>query len=150
MGMGKTIILGLGNLLLSDEGVGVHVIRGLQELGLPGGVEVVDGGTAGFELLPFLKEAERVIVVDAARGGGKPGSVYRLKPGELSEATPGLSLHQLSLREVLQAAELLGIKPEVVIIGVEPERIAPGMDLSPAVEAALPRAIDAVLKELLD
>lgn len=146
--MKRTIILGLGNLLLGDEGVGVHVIRRLQEVELPEGVELVDGGTAGFELLPFLKEAERVIIVDAARGGGKPGSVYRLRPEELGSATPELSLHQISLREVLQAAELLGIKPEVVIIGVEPERIAPGIGLSPAVEAALPRAIDLVLKEL--
>ena len=146
--VGKTIVLGLGNLLLGDEGVRVHVVRRLQELkpDLPG-VEVIDGGTAGFELLPFFKEAERVIVVDAARGGPS-GSVYRLRLEDLSNEGTSISLHQLSFREVLRAAELLEIKPEVVIIGIEPERIAPGLELSPAVEAALPRAVALVLEEL--
>ncbi|MFQ6117317.1 MAG: hydrogenase maturation protease [Candidatus Bipolaricaulia bacterium] len=145
----KTIVLGLGNLLMGDEGVGVHVIRRLQELELPPGVEPVDGGTAGIDLLPVFKEAARVIVVDAVRAGGEAGSIYRFGPKELEEASQeALSLHQLSLGEVLQAASLLGIEPEVTIIGVEPKQIAPGMEISPELTEALPRVIEVILEEL--
>lgn len=134
---------------MGDEGVGVHVIRKLQELELPSGVELVDGGTAGIDLLPVFKEAARVIVVDAVRAGGETGSIYRFGPEEI-EKTPleHLSLHQLSLGEVLQAAELLGIEPEVTIIGIEPKQIAPGLELSEELEKALPRVIEVVLQEL--
>ena len=145
----KTIVLGLGNLLLGDEGVGVYVVQRLSELKLPAGVEPIDGGTAGIDLLPIFREAVRVIVVDAAHGSGPPGSIYRFGPEEIGKtALEHLSLHQLSLREVLQAAELLGIKPEITIIGVEPAQVALGLELSPSVEEALPQVIEVVLKEL--
>ena len=151
--MAKTIVLGLGNLLLGDEGVGIHVVRKLEELELPLDVELVDGGTASFDLLPVLQRADRVIVVDAACAGGPPGSVYRFRlepqtaPLE-GEAPTVLSLHQLSFQEVLQAARLLAIDPEIVVIGVEPKRIEPSLDLSPEVKEALPQVIAAVQAEL--
>jgi len=175
---GKTIVLGLGNLLLGDEGVGVHAIRYLQaqKVELPPEVELVDGGTAGLDLLPILEGAEQVIIVDAVRAGGAPGSIYRLGPEALrargqskdkdqdqgdnhncnpnpelepSPAVP-LSLHQLSLEEVLRAGEFLGmdILPKITIIGVEPKRIAPTIELSSELERALPRLIEAILEEI--
>jgi len=135
---------------MGDEGVGVHVVRRLLARGLPPGIEAVDGGTAGLDLLPILRDADRVIIVDAVRAGGEAGSIYRFGPEELERprAHLSLSLHQLSLREVLQAAALLGIEPEITIIGVEPKRLAPEMGLSEELEEALPRVIAAVQAEL--
>ena len=145
----KVIIIGIGNLILRDEGVGVHAVRALEEMDLPPGVEVIDGGTATMELLPVFQEAERIIVIDALRGGEKPGTIYRLSPDDLmGETERPLSLHQVGLLEVLGMARQLGGEPQVVIIGVEPKEISWGMELTPEVEARLPRVIDAVFEEL--
>ena len=145
----KVIIIGIGNLILQDEGVGVHAVRALEEMDLPSGVEVIDGGTATMELLPVFQEAERIIVIDALRGGAQPGTIYRLCPDDLmGETERPLSLHQVGLLEVLGMARQLGGEPEVVIIGVEPKEISWGMELTPEVEARLPRVIDAVFEEL--
>jgi hydrogenase maturation protease len=145
----KVIIIGIGNLILQDEGVGVHAVRALEDMDLPPGVEVIDGGTATMELLPVFQEAERIIVIDALRGGEKPGTIYRLTPDDLmGETERPLSLHQVGLLEVLGMARQIGGEPEVVIIGVEPKEISWGMELTPEVEARLPRVIDAVFEEL--
>ena len=146
----KTVVLGLGNLLLRDEGVGIHAIRGLRERELPPDVELVDGGTAALDLLAFLQRAERVIVLDAVRRGDEPGTVYRfrLEPKALQAGSVPLSLHELSLPEALGVAQKMGIHPEVIVLGVEPQTIEPGLELSPQVRAALPRLLDAVCEEL--
>jgi len=145
----KVAIIGIGNLILRDEGVGVHAVRALEERLLPPGVEVIDGGTATMELLPVFQEAERIIVIDALRGGAKPGTIYRLSPDDLmGETERPLSLHQVGLLEVLGMARQLGGEPDVVIIGVEPKEISWGMELTPEVGARLPRVIDAVFEEL--
>ena len=145
----KVIIIGIGNLILRDEGVGVHAVRALEGRELPPGVEVIDGGTATMELLPVFQEAERIIVIDALRGGAQPGTIYRLSPDDLmGETERPLSLHQVGLLEVLGMARQLGGDPAVVIIGVEPKKISWGMELTPEVEARLPRVIDAVFEEL--
>jgi len=145
----KTAVLGLGNLLLGDEGVGIHVLSRLRERDLPEGVELVEGGTAGIDLLVVFKQAERVVIVDAVRAGGRPGSIYCLRPEDLeAESAVALSLHQLSLRDVLHSASLLGIEPEVVIIGVEPKRIAPGLELSDELQEALPEVVEVVWAQL--
>lgn len=147
--MGKTVVIGIGNILLKDEGVGVHAVRALQEEGLPPDVEVIDGGTATMELLSILQEADRVVVIDAVKGGGAPGTLYRVTPKELmGGGERPLSLHQVGLLEVLQMARQLGSQAEVVIIGVEPKEISWGMELTPEVEQKLPRVVEIVLKEL--
>jgi len=147
--MGKTVIIGIGNLLLKDEGVGVHAVRALQGEELPPEAEVIDGGTATMELLPILQEADRVVVIDAVEGGGAPGTLYRVTPKELmGEGERPLSLHQVGLLEVLQMARQLGSQAEVVIIGVEPKEISWGMELTPEVQQKLPRVVEAVLREL--
>jgi len=147
----KTVILGLGNLLMGDEGVGVHVVRELKKLDLPPGIEPADGGTAAFDLLPILKQADKVIIVDAVRAGGKAGSIYRFRPDDIrsgSSVIVALSLHQLTLKEVLHVARLLDIKPDIVIIGIEPQRITLGMGLSAALQRALPQVVAAIQAEL--
>lgn len=142
-------MIGIGNLLLKDEGVGVHVVRVLEGRELPPGVEVIDAGTATIELLPLLQEAERVVVIDAIKAGGEPGTVYRVSPEDLM-ATEGrpLSLHQVGLLEVLEMARQLGSRAEVVIIGVEPKEISWGMELTPEIAAKVPKVADLALQEL--
>jgi hydrogenase maturation protease len=98
---------------------------------------------------PIIQAADRIIVIDALKGGGKPGAIYRLRPDDLTaEAERPLSLHQVGLLEVLGMARQLGGDPQVVIIGVEPKEISWGMELTPEVEAKLPKIIETVLEEL--
>jgi hydrogenase maturation protease len=127
----------------------VHAVRELEGRKLPSHVEVIDGGTSLMELLPIIQEAERIIVIDALRGGGEPGTIYRITPDDLmAETERPLSLHQVGLLEVLGMARQLGGDPQVVIIGVEPHEISWGMELTPEVEAKLPKVVEAVLEEL--
>jgi hydrogenase maturation protease len=145
----KILIVGIGNLILRDEGIGVHAARELEEQSLPPQVEVIEGGTALMELLPVIRDAERIIVIDALKGGEEPGTIYRLSPEDLMiDAERPLSLHQVGLLEVLGMARQLGADPEVVIIGVEPKEITWGTELTPVVVARLPQVIEAVLAEL--
>jgi hydrogenase maturation protease len=149
MAKNRVVIIGIGNLILQDEGVGVHAVRELGKHALPPHVEVIDGGTATMELLPVIREAERIIVIDALRGGEEPGTIYRLSPEDLMiDPESPLSLHQVGLLEVLGMARQLGGNPAVVIIGVEPKEVAWGLELTPAVAAKLPQVIDAVWEEL--
>ena len=150
--MQPVLVLGIGNVLLRDEGVGVRVIEALGSQELPAGVERADGGTAGADLVDLLADRRKVIVVDAIEAGVAPGTVLRLTPEDLLP-DPGemISLHQLGLVESLHMAALLGCSPqEVVIIAVQPKTIRPGLDLSAEVQATVPRAIQAVLAELPD
>jgi hydrogenase maturation protease len=148
---GKTVIIGIGNPLLKDEGVGIHAVRELREKALPAGVEVLDGGTAGIGLLDFFPGARKVIFVDAAEMNLSPGTVVRFTAGEI-RSQPGkakFSAHEVGLLEVLEIAGALGQSPsEVVIIGVQPKEISWGTDLTPEVHGSLPRVIEMVLKEV--
>jgi len=146
-----TLILGLGNPLLGDEGIGVRVIEELRGLDLPDGVEVVDGGTAGLGLIGLMEGYPRVIIVDAAEMGHTAGRVARFTPSEVQLKAAGtpLSLHQIGLGEVLALAETLEVVPaEVIIIGIQPGQMEGGSGLSPEVEGAIPQVIGMVLDEL--
>lgn len=147
--MRHTLVIGIGNVLLRDEGIGVHAARALRERGLPPGVEVIDGGTQTMHLMPDIQDAERIIVIDALQAGGEPGTIYRLTPKDLElRGARSLSLHQVGLLEVLDLVERLGRSPEVLIFGVEPKEIDWGMELSPGIRGKLPRVIELVLGEL--
>jgi hydrogenase maturation protease len=144
------LILGVGNLLLSDEGVGVHIAQRLMELELPPEVRVVEGGTDGFGLINVILEADRMILIDAVRGGGAPGSIYRF---DIEECNPfpdrfKTSVHQISILEVINVSGLIGSTPRTTVIGVEPESLRMGMELSPEVEAKIPRVIEIVMEEV--
>jgi hydrogenase maturation protease len=142
------MILGVGNLLLRDEGVGVQVIKALEDRPLPAGIELLDGGTLGIDLLAYISEAERIIVVDAVKGGGEPGAIYRLTPEILVQfKEQALSLHQVGFLEVLDLSEQLGNRPEAIIYGIEPQVIDWGLELTEPVQAAVPRVVELVLVE---
>jgi hydrogenase maturation protease len=144
------LVLGLGNILLRDEGVGVHIVRMMQALPLPDGVELWDGGTAGFALLDVLAERRKLIVIDAIDAEQPPGTVMRLTADDLT-AQPNLrlSLHEVSFAETLRVARGLGLAPgAVVIFGIQPETTACGLELSPAIARLIPRVIELVLAEL--
>jgi len=147
----RILILGLGNPLLGDEGIGVRVVEELKGLELPDGVVVVEGGTTGLGLIGLMEGYERVIIVDAADMGHPPGRVVRFTPLEvqLKTAEAPLSLHQIGLEEVLALAEALEVAPaELVIIGIQPSQVEVGAGLSPEVERAIPQIIRIILDEL--
>lgn len=143
--MTKTVILGVGNLLLTDDGVGIHAIQKLQaDYDLPAGVQVVDGGTCGLDLLQFLEGVDHLIILDAAKLGKTPGSIVRMEgdqvPAYLALKT---SPHEIGLPELLFTARLTDIYPErVVIFGVQPENIETHLGLTPAVAARLEELVE--------
>ncbi len=147
----KTVVLGLGNLLLSDEGLGIHALRRLEErYRLPQAVECVDGGTLGLVLLAYLEEAAQLLVIDAVQAGREPGALVRLEAGAIpASLSLSLSMHQLGFQQLLAISRLCGSAPgQVVVLGIEPGSLAEAIGLSPAVEAQMGRLIDAVAEEL--
>ncbi|MHB1652291.1 MAG: hydrogenase maturation protease [Desulfitobacteriaceae bacterium] len=139
-------VLALGNLLRRDEGVGIHILELLRER-LPSGVELLDGGTSGMELLGFLEKKRRLIILDAVDAGVSPGEVIEWKEHEVPMYTTGkLSLHQMSFAEVLYWAHFTGgIPDEIVVVGVQPESLDWGVELTERTRESLPVAVDKVL-----
>lgn len=143
----KTLVLGLGNLLLADEGVGVHVARALTESGCAEDATVLDIGTAILDALPALEVADRVIVIDAVKADGPPGSVYRMPFDAFLRPEIIASMHGFDLSRVLALSERRDT-PEVIVIGVEPAVIDWSLELSPAVAKAVPVVLEQVQKEI--
>jgi len=147
--LAPTLVLGVGNILLRDEGAGVRAVEALRAMDLPAGVEALDGGTLGADLVDLIAGRRRLIVIDTVRAGGPPGTLYRLSVEDLLRPdVPNVSLHQTGLLEALQMARHLGGTPdEVLIFGIEPQTIHFGLELSDAVRAALPHVVELVLAE---
>jgi hydrogenase maturation protease len=154
--MASILILGIGNILLKDEGIGVHVIQAMADqvakgtLSLSEDVELVDGGTFGIDLLDTLANRRKVIVIDAVQADAAPGTVFRFTAADLARReTADLSLHQVGLCETLAMARQLGCAPEeVVIFGIVPATLESGLELSPQVAAVVPKVVELVLAEL--
>lgn len=147
----KTLILGLGNTVMSDDGAGVRVVNHLSQwYRFPKNVVLLDGGTLGLDILPRLEGIDRLLVVDAIDSGQIPGYLTRLSGDEVPVAlATKLSPHQMGLKDLLAVAELQGILPqEVVLAGVQPGNIEMGMDLSVEVDAAITGLAELVLSEL--
>ncbi|HHL39487.1 MAG TPA: hydrogenase maturation protease [Deltaproteobacteria bacterium] len=145
------LVLGVGNILLRDEGLGVRAVEHLRERYVPPeGVELVDGGCGGLRLLSLLASHSRVIVIDAARAGGEPGSVYRIPGERLHRSLPLMTAcHDVGLKELLAMAQLEGANPEeLVVIAVEPADISPGLELSETVRERLDDVASLVKDEL--
>jgi hydrogenase maturation protease len=147
----RIVVLGVGNILLSDEGIGVRAIEKLQlDYDLPPEVVVIDGGTTGMEMLEDLSNADHIIIIDAVRSGKAPASIVKL----VNEQVPvffktKLSPHQIGLSDVLATLEFIGEQPGgVTVIGVEPVSLETSMALSPQVEARLPEVMELVVAEL--
>jgi hydrogenase maturation protease len=136
----RIVVLGIGNILLSDEGVGVRVVERLDETYLlPPGVEVIDGGTCGMEMLEQLENLDALIVVDCVRHGQPPGTPVLLKGEDVPVFfRTKLSPHQVGLSDVLASLEFIGRAPKATaIVGIQPASMDLGMDLTPAVAAQL-------------
>jgi len=149
----RTLVLGLGNPLRGDDGVGPRVVTELQQRGLPDGVTAIDGGGGGLDILRLLEGWERAIIVDAADIGRQPGEFIRFTPEEarLIQTDFSLSVHTAGLADALALARALEHPlPSIVIFGVQPERMDWREGLSPAVEAVLPLLIAAIEEELQD
>jgi len=147
----KTAIVGVGNLLMGDEGIGVHIAERLKSASLPADVAVLDGGTHFWGDEEMLNGAEKLVIVDAVLGGGAPGTIYRFGLDELEDETDGvrLSCHDMGLIEKLRMTQFAGLTPEqIVIIGVEPANVAWNAGLSKEVEAKVPEIVDAVMAEI--
>jgi hydrogenase maturation protease len=147
--------LGLGNLLLADDGVGLRLLEDLRrETGETGAIEFVDGGTQGLALLGYLADRRNLVILDAVGLGAPPGTVHLLDEREIEQlrARRGATAHEGNALEVLAFARLLGQAPShVLLVGVEPAQVRTGVGLSAAVESALPRALAEarrILKEI--
>ena len=146
----QTVVLGLGNLVHSDDGVGVHAIHGLQrDERVPAGVILLDGGTQGLALLPHVSGVARLLVIDALDTGELPGTLLRFE-GKALRGLPGkASVHQLGFADLMVALELLGESPgEVVVLGVQPESTEWSAELSPSVAPSLAPLIDCAIAQL--
>lgn len=144
-----TLVLGLGNRLLRDDGLGLRMLEELQGDGRFGDCEFVDGGTQGIALLGYFENRASAVILDAVALGAAPGTVHVLR-GPDFQAVHRSTAHEGGALEVLALAKLLGQAPdEVVIVGVEPEEVRTGIGLSDRVEAALPEAV-AKAREILE
>ena len=145
----RIAVIGIGNLLLKDEGVGVHIVHALQEIQLPDNVDIIDGGTSP-DIFYRLEGVDKLIIIDAARAGGEPGAVYRFDQRDIPwEARKVISLHEVGLLESLEIMEVIGDRPkQVVIIGIEPKEIDWGLELSPELEEMVPQVVGLVLEEI--
>ena len=148
-GSAKPLILGVGNLLMGDEGVGVAAVRRLVEAGLESQADLVDGGTGGFYLLGLLSSYERVILIDATMDGQPTGTVSLLKPRFASDFPPSLTAHDIGLKDLIESAALLGDLPQVELITVSIGELS-GMtlELSGPVQDSLPR-VEAMVRACL-
>jgi hydrogenase maturation protease len=147
----KTLVLGIGNILLRDDGVGVWVAEKLRrQFRFPESVTIVEGGTLGLDLLPQLDGVERLLIVDAVRHGRAPGELVRLEGSEVPAVLGHkISPHQVGVQDLLAAAQLMGLEfSNLVLWGIEPERLEPGTGFSSSVGESLPLLVTNVLEEL--
>lgn len=147
---GKTIVLGLGNILHSDDGAGPGAAERLKrDSRLPDDVIVIEGGTLGLELLPELWDCSFLLVLDAVDVGQAPGTLIRLSREELNKLACSGNIHQLGVADLLVALRLLAQRPpELLLLGIQPETLEWGTRLSPRIEAGLTPLIEAALAEL--
>ena len=143
-------VIGVGNILLCDEGIGVHVVRELSSRGETPGVEFVDGGVAGATLLNLVEGEERVVLVDAVDAPFPPGTVVRMTPDELAvRSAPTWSLHDLNLADTLGMMRLRETLPEMILLGVVPADIETySLELSEPLAARFAEIVEKVRSEI--
>lgn len=145
----NVLVLGVGNLLLSDEGAGIKAVEELQyRYNCSNAVEIIDGGTMGLELLPYFEERSHILIIDAVKTGKEPGTIVRIEdpPAFFSSKT---SPHQIGLADVMGIAAITKILPRnITLFGIEPKKLSTGLSLSTEVEQNLSRLVDMVVSEL--
>jgi hydrogenase maturation protease len=147
----RIAVLGIGNMLLSDDGVGVHVIKKLQEeYEFPGSVELIDGGTKGLDLLPLFEGKDKILIVDAANFRKEPGTIDTVEGDKIPAfLSSKLSVHQIGLPDTLFAAKLMDITPaEMSLIGIQPKSMETGIELSEEIKDRMEQLINKVLEKL--
>jgi len=145
----KVLVLGLGNILMSDEGVGVHVVRALESHALPPNVECLDGGTGGFVLLEPMQNADRIVMIDAAADGNPIGTVTRTVPRFSRDYPPTLTAHDVGIKDLLDLFYMLDGGREVTLyaISINPQQPI-SLELSTVIEKAANEAVERILGEL--
>ena len=144
-------VFGIGNILLSDDGVGVHTLNRLKEdYDLPGYVELIDGGTKGLDLLPLLEDRDKVMIIDAANFKKKPGTIGTVEGDKIPAfLSTKLSVHQIGLPDMLFAAKLMNIMPpEICLIGIQPESMATSIEMSEVVSKGMEPLLEKVIERL--
>lgn len=146
----KIMVMGVGNILLSDEGLGVRFLDEMAKVPLPENVELLEGGTAGLELVHLIQEVDFLIIIDAINAKVEPGALFRFQPGDV-QVFPDqyeVSFHQIGIVEVLAMANVLGRAPQTLIFGVQPKSLEWGMEISPEIEELFPLLVKRVLDEI--
>ena len=143
------LILGVGNVLMADDGVGIHAVRALAA-SPPAGACVVDAGTDFLSALPYLERARRVLVLDAVRGGAAPGALHRLVPADIALRSAAAGAHVTSVLEARRFLPSSAPWPEITVLGVEPATVGYGLALSTPVAQALPRLVSAARQIIFD
>ena len=147
----KTLILGIGNLLMGDEGVGIHVTRYLENQLQISDVDIVDGGTGGFHLLEYFQNYERVILVDATMNGQAPGTLTIIKPKYSSDYPQTLTAHDIGLKDLLDALYLLNKQPEIILFAVSISNLEGlKLELSEKLQPSVKKVAEAIIKFLND
>lgn len=147
----SALILGVGNILLGDEGIGIRVVEELENrFSFPEEILLLDGGTAGIELLRYIEGRDLLILIDAMRAGLPAGTVFKVEGEDVAKRfMTKISPHQIGLSDLLAAGILTDqIPKQIILFGVEPERLETGVVLSACVEASLEKIISAILEEL--
>jgi hydrogenase maturation protease len=150
MSLSRWLVLGVGNVLMGDEGVGVHAVRQMHQEGMPPDVALVDGGTGGFHLLSYFEDYDPIVMIDATLDGQPPGTVTLQRPRFASEFPRALSAHDIGLRDLIEGAALLKPLPCIFLITVSIASVQPmEIELSPSVGGALP-AVVKLVREIID
>ena len=146
----KIVVIGIGNLLLMDEGIGVHTINELEKHDLPESIEIYDGGTGGFKLIDLMHGAARVIFIDAVETGKAPGSVTIFSAEEVHSLynKKKYSLHDTDLMEIIKMTELLDDPPIIEIVGIQPKIINYGTTLSNELAGSMSNIMNTVLRRI--
>ena len=146
----KTLILGVGNLLLKDEGVGIHAVHALEKEDLPPWVSLMDGGTGGLNLIGWLQDYDRIIMIDATLDDNPPGTIRLINPRYASDFPPLMSAHEIGLRDMIEAMNLMDDLPAISLIVISVANInETGTGLSPEIQAVLPKIIQLVKAGIL-
>lgn len=142
-------ILGIGNILLKDDGIGVHIIKKLEEEKLPSTIELVDGGTSTLDTLGYFLDYEKVIVIDSLKGGYEPGTIYKIKPDYIKNyKKENLSIHDVQILDVVKMANMFNKYPDVTIFGIEPEEITFDTEMTNCMKMKILEVIKLIKKEL--
>jgi len=147
----KILILGIGNLLMGDEGIGIHIVRYLEKNYNWENVDILDGGTGGFHLMGYFQSYPMVILIDATIDGQTAGSIKLLKPKYSSDYPPTLTAHDIGLKDLLDSLYLLNSQPEIWLYTVSIQKLDKvTMELSPEIEASIPAAAERIAENLAD